>query len=297
MNEKENRLYSIGKAAEICDVSQRTLRYYEERGLIKPDRISESRYRYYGAQTMRTVQVIRYYVEEGFSLDEVEEILNVKSYDDFQAIFEKHMEDTKAKIRFYHQRLDSMTGWYNLIVEGKRVLKYSDDSVRMRYIPETLFFYIAEEEADFQDREREAELEIKYLSESKANGHSMIDVGGAFIVWHESSEKRINSEVQKIKIMQTAYPNSESDHGTIRIDGFNAICTYHIGSLDNIADSYRRAIEWAEEHNFVLKHDCYEKRILDIYSTDDESNYVTEIILPIEDDCRDIKYAQSSAEF
>ena len=40
-------LYSIGKVSKICDVSQRMLRYYEEGGLIEPDRIAEpSHYRY-----------------------------------------------------------------------------------------------------------------------------------------------------------------------------------------------------------------------------------------------------------
>ena len=39
--EKRN-LYPIGKAAEICKVSPRALRYYEEKGLIKPDEISQA---------------------------------------------------------------------------------------------------------------------------------------------------------------------------------------------------------------------------------------------------------------
>ena len=34
-------LYSIGKVSKICDVSPRTLRYYEEVGLLQPDRINE----------------------------------------------------------------------------------------------------------------------------------------------------------------------------------------------------------------------------------------------------------------
>ena len=38
---KTNRYYSIGQASKICDVSPRMLRYYEEIGLIHPDKISE----------------------------------------------------------------------------------------------------------------------------------------------------------------------------------------------------------------------------------------------------------------
>ena len=58
-------LYSIGKVSKICDVSPRTLRYYEEVGLLQPDRINErSGYRYYSAESMYQVQVIRYLCRE-----------------------------------------------------------------------------------------------------------------------------------------------------------------------------------------------------------------------------------------
>lgn len=39
--EKRN-LYPIGKAAEICKVSPRALRYYEEKGLIKAGDLSQA---------------------------------------------------------------------------------------------------------------------------------------------------------------------------------------------------------------------------------------------------------------
>lgn len=35
---EKRKLYPIGKAAEICKVSPRALRYYEEKGLIRPMR-------------------------------------------------------------------------------------------------------------------------------------------------------------------------------------------------------------------------------------------------------------------
>ena len=73
---KEEQYYSIGKASKICDVSARMLRYYEEIGLIKPDRISEENgYRYYTISTMRDVQAIRYLAAQGFSLEEIRQAL------------------------------------------------------------------------------------------------------------------------------------------------------------------------------------------------------------------------------
>ena len=85
--EKRN-LYPIGKAAEICKVSPRALRYYEEKGLIKPDEISSSRYRYYSADTLLLVQLIRYYIDEEFSLQEAEQLLRRDSSDVLEQSFQ-----------------------------------------------------------------------------------------------------------------------------------------------------------------------------------------------------------------
>ena len=73
---EKQTLYSIGKVSKICDVSSRTLRYYEEIGLLRPDSINEHNgYRYYSAESMYRVQMIRYLGDEGFTLEEIGEIL------------------------------------------------------------------------------------------------------------------------------------------------------------------------------------------------------------------------------
>ncbi|MBR3788342.1 MAG: MerR family DNA-binding transcriptional regulator, partial [Firmicutes bacterium] len=43
--------YSIGEVAEMCSVSIKTLRYYDQIGLVIPEfRNEESKYRYYSKQ-------------------------------------------------------------------------------------------------------------------------------------------------------------------------------------------------------------------------------------------------------
>ena len=41
--------YTVNKLAEISGVTKRTLRYYDEIGLLKPARVNSSGYRIYGA--------------------------------------------------------------------------------------------------------------------------------------------------------------------------------------------------------------------------------------------------------
>ena len=287
----EAQLYPIGQAAKLCNVSPRTLRYYEERGLIKPDMITESRYRYYNAQTMRIVQVIQYLIAEGFSLEEVEQVTGDEDFSRLQQLLEKHMNRTREEIRLFHQRMDSMAAWYRLITEGKRVLDYGLNGISIRYFP-TVKCISIESEIDFADPCWDANLEIEYYARSKDNGHSMVDVGGAFLFYFDSIDTRLDKRTCRVKVIQEAYPHAGTEYGTTVAEGFMGVYAYHIGSLENIDETYDRMLEWAGKHSFRLKGDCCEQRIIDIYSTPDIDRFVTKIVLPIDDGCDDLSYLE-----
>ena len=42
--------YGIKELSRLAGVSARTLRYYDQLGLLKPSRVNEAGYRYYGAE-------------------------------------------------------------------------------------------------------------------------------------------------------------------------------------------------------------------------------------------------------
>ena len=112
---EQKQLYSSGQASEICDVSRRALRLYESKGLIVPDHISQGGYRYFTMETLRRVQVIRYFLEEGFSLEMAGRLLSTNDLDEYEEIFRNQIEDTKEKMTYYQNRLDSLKGWYSLL--------------------------------------------------------------------------------------------------------------------------------------------------------------------------------------
>ncbi len=68
---EEQTYYSIGEVSKICNISRKALRYYDEIGLVSPDKICENNYRYYSRQNMLLVPVIRYYKQMGFKLEEM----------------------------------------------------------------------------------------------------------------------------------------------------------------------------------------------------------------------------------
>lgn len=78
--------YSIKKLAEMSGVTTRTLRYYDQIGLLCPVRISSNGYRIYGRNEVDLLQQILFYRELGVGLEEIGQMLKAPEYDREKAL-------------------------------------------------------------------------------------------------------------------------------------------------------------------------------------------------------------------
>ena len=88
--------YTVQKLAQLAGVSTRTLRYYDQIGLLSPKRVSSSGYRIYGKTEVDMLQQILFYRELGVALEEIKVLLAHKPADQL-AIFETHLHALQAK--------------------------------------------------------------------------------------------------------------------------------------------------------------------------------------------------------
>ncbi|ETI67992.1 MerR family transcriptional regulator [Neobacillus vireti] len=88
--------YTVQKLGSLAGVSTRTLRYYDEIGILKPARINSSGYRIYGQKEVDRLQQILFYRELGVSLDRIKEIVTSPSFDGAAALRE-HREKLLEK--------------------------------------------------------------------------------------------------------------------------------------------------------------------------------------------------------
>lgn len=82
--------YTIKKLAEIAGVSTRTLRYYDEIGLLKPCRINSSGYRIYGEKEVDILQQILLYRSIDIKLEDIHNIITNPDFDIYEALIEHH---------------------------------------------------------------------------------------------------------------------------------------------------------------------------------------------------------------
>lgn len=95
--------YTVQKLAHLAGISTRTLRYYDEIGLLKPARTNSSGYRIYGSTEVDQLQQILFYRELGVNLDSIKEIMTSPTFDGSQAL-----RDHREKLLEKRAQLDAL---------------------------------------------------------------------------------------------------------------------------------------------------------------------------------------------
>ena len=72
-----NQYYTIGQLAKLAGISTKTLRVYERKGLLMPQRNEENDYRLYGEEAVKTLEKIQLMKYLDFSLDQIADFLQL----------------------------------------------------------------------------------------------------------------------------------------------------------------------------------------------------------------------------
>lgn len=98
---RENGYLQIGEVAERTGVTQRTLRFYEEKGLLKPPTRMEGGFRLYSQDDIQRVERIRQLQKLlGFSLAEIKEMVEAEEVKaQLQAVICRGAEDQERRAR------------------------------------------------------------------------------------------------------------------------------------------------------------------------------------------------------
>lgn len=93
--------YTVNQLADIAGVSKRTLRYYDEIGLLKQKFINESGYRIYSDNEIDLLQQILFYRSMDMKLNEIKEIILSPNYN-----VEDALEEQRVKLLEKRKQID-----------------------------------------------------------------------------------------------------------------------------------------------------------------------------------------------
>jgi MerR family transcriptional regulator, thiopeptide resistance regulator len=74
-------MFTVKQLSKMAGVTPRTLRHYDDIGLLKPSRVGDNGYRYYGEEALLKLQQILFYRELDFPLDDIKKIMRSRDFD------------------------------------------------------------------------------------------------------------------------------------------------------------------------------------------------------------------------
>lgn len=100
---EEKRMLSIGEFSKICQVTIKTLRYYDKIGLLKPVWVDEATgYRYYSREQLEKMLLIQRLKRYGFLLEEIQDILHCTE----RGVLLSKMQQQKEKLKQRKQDIE-----------------------------------------------------------------------------------------------------------------------------------------------------------------------------------------------
>jgi len=89
--------YTVKQLADAAGVSTRTLHFYDQIGLLKPDAYGENGYRFYGETALLRLQQILFFKELDFSLSDIKATIDRPGFDTLQAL-RAHRETLQERL-------------------------------------------------------------------------------------------------------------------------------------------------------------------------------------------------------
>lgn len=93
-------MYTIGQVAKFLGVSRDTLKYYEEKGLVKPEHDAHNGYRKYNEYDIQDVITTNFYREIDIEIKKIQEIRQNMSVVDLESILEEKEEQIVEELEY-----------------------------------------------------------------------------------------------------------------------------------------------------------------------------------------------------
>lgn len=90
--------YKIGEVARILGISTDLLRYYEKKGVVKPEKKAHNDYRYYDAWDINFLVDCLWFKNYGFSIEQIADMVRVPGADRLEELFLMKEEELRATI-------------------------------------------------------------------------------------------------------------------------------------------------------------------------------------------------------
>ncbi|CAH1059207.1 MerR family transcriptional regulator [Paenibacillus pseudetheri] len=271
-------MLSIGEFSKICEVSTKTLRYYDEIGLIHPDEINpENGYRYYSIKQLTKMLFINRLKSYHFSLEEIKDILEWE-----QDHFEEKLSATlnlkkrklQAKLRTYEYTLKQINSDVLNLEKGISMMSYLNKIEVQLVETKPMQILFTRQMLSSDDYALGYGKYFSQLYETIAT-EKLTLLGTPITIYHSEEYNPAGNDTE------FALPIEEIVKGTRELrEGLCAKSVYK-GPYSELTSVYAKLTEWIENEGYEMVNSPYEKYITDPTQITDPEDLVTEVFFPV----------------
>ena len=266
----------IGEFSQLMQVTVKTLRHYEQKGLLLPNEVDEwTGYRYYGIGQMQTLQAIRDLQRLGFSLDEIKDLFDEGSHTPSLRQIEEQIRETEAQLGQLIARRDQLHG---LRDSRKHITSMEKFSIQL--LPAII---VASHREIIPNYAALGPLCVETIGpEMQRLGCKCPPPGYCFTMEHAKEYTPTDIDIEYCEQVE----EMGKDSAIIQFKRLSAVpkalCMKHVGPYERFYESYVEAFRYIEEHGYKIvgqHRTCY---VDGAWNQEDPEKWLSIIQIPIE---------------
>ncbi|AQP53774.1 hypothetical protein CBF34_08375 [Vagococcus penaei] len=278
-------LFTIGQVAKFCGVSRKALRFYEELGIIKPDRVCpETGYRYYNHDTMMLIPIIKYYKQMGFKLQEMTGVGEKGTCFYHEKNFVTKLDELAEEERRIRNCHIAVQDWLKLIREGSMVSENKIEHVSIKYLDRKSFYY---QDQEFSYDYKKSVINVPWVNYLESHDAC---ITGAVYLRFPSYQDKLDDCVKHVSIMQEPIGTTSFEIPRWEFGGYMVASAYHVGPHCTLHQTYSKILAWMDQCGYERGEESYERYVIDYWATQETNDFVTEILIPIKANNLEKKY-------
>lgn len=249
-NDKEIKMKTVKDVSEITGISIRTLRYYDEIGLLKPTQLTEAGYRLYDNKALEKLQQIMFFREIEVPLADIKEIMENPGFNKEQVLLtQKNLLEKKR---------NSLNGIIELITDvmkGVNTMSFEafNDSDIEKILDHMLECMSREDFLQQTKKFGSVEKMREQLQDSLENEYTMADL----IKWYGSKEKAVEAALQSTGKKEDFVPQQNNNDEIYR----QFSMARETGNIDQEQEAVAKL---AEVYKILFKLDNARSILLDL---------------------------------
>lgn len=269
----ENIYYRIGEVAKICNIPIRTLHYYDEIGLIQPVKVDDySKYRFYSPEQIPIVLMVKSYKTAGFSLEQIKKLISADNIDYIRSMAKSQCAVIDQKIHeltLVKERLQLYTA------QNEQEMRPSNN-IQLKEFPSTYVAY-----KRYRSPCTKENFCMRYAELCKLIEINHLHIVGTMMAVYYETYEQPNYDNMDIEVCVRVAEEEERKGIVRKSEKLLALSAIHYGNYATIPKTCEEMFSWMNENNYIPYGPYTENYIVDISSTSNGANYVTELIRPV----------------